>query len=329
MLIIQVFLEKYLTQSHVKKSQSIQPDLSGSKMIKRIVYIGNPCYISTENEQIVVNNKLTGEIDSVPADDLGVLVIDHQQAVFTSGCLNKLLENNVAVVFCNKSHLPHGICLSMEGNFAQTERLHDQVNSKLPLRKSLWQQVVKAKIRNQSLLLKKNGFDYKTLQLKIDKVVSGDTTNQEGTASQYYWKMIFNDKKFKRDRDGAYPNNLLNFGYAILRAETARALTVSGLHPSFGLFHKNRYNPYCLADDIMEPYRQYVDETVLKFYKENNEPQELSKEIKKMLLNNSYADVRIDEQIHPLINAIQITCSSLNKCFLGESKILKLPVLCD
>lgn len=298
-------------------------------MIKRIIYIGSAAYVSTENEQLFINRKEPESQEKVPIEDIGFLIFDSPQITVTSFAMQKLLANNTALIVCSPNHLPNGLMLTMEGNFAQTERFIAQIETKLPLKKNLWQLLVKAKIKNQYLLLKKLGFDFISVKDKLDKVQSGDATNQEAQASQHYWKNLFPGKKFKRERFGDYPNSLFNYGYAILRAVTARSIVAAGLHPSIGLHHKSKYNAYCLADDIMEPYRPFVDEIVLNFYKENPEEKELNKDIKKILLNAAYVDVKIEDQLHPLWNGVQFTCNSLVNCYSKESKTLLLPELCD
>jgi CRISPR-associated protein Cas1 len=297
-------------------------------MIKRIIHIGNPCYLSSEDEQLLINNKETDSNNKVPIEDIGILILDNPQITVTSGAMQKLLANNSAVILCSPSHLPTGLLLTMEGNFAQTERFIAQTEVKLPLKKTLWQQIIKAKIKNQSQLLKKSGLEYAALKEKIDKVQSGDSTNQEAQASQHYWKNLFPGKKFKRERFGEYPNNLLNYGYSIVRAIVARSIVAVGLHPSIGLHHKNKYNAYCLADDMMEPYRQFVDELIINFFNENPEPQELTKDIKKFLINVAFVDVEIDGTKHPLWVGAQLSCNSLYKCIIKETKTLLLPELC-
>lgn len=296
-------------------------------MIKRVIYIGNPCYINTESEQLIINNKATGDISSMPIEDIGIIELDNPQITITSNCLNKLSANSVIIVLCNQTHHPAGYFLPLEGNVVQTQRIKSQVEAKIPMKKMLWQQIVIAKISNQYSLLKKNNLECETLKAKIDKVKSGDSSNQEGAASQFYWKHIFSNKQFKRERFGDYPNNLLNYGYSILRAITARAIVSSGFHPSIGIHHKSQYNAFCLADDLMEPYRPYVDELVLKLYTENTELKELSKEVKKELLNINFLDVKINKKTHPLMLGVQTTCSSLTKCLSNETKKLLLPKL--
>jgi CRISPR-associated protein Cas1 len=296
-------------------------------MIKRTIQISSPSLVTTENEQVVIKNRETGSIASIPIEDIGTLIIESLQITITTTVISKLLSMNSAIVFCDYYHLPIGVCLPMQGNFAQTERLAKQIELKLPTKKNLWAQLVKAKIRNQSLVLDKYNLDSLTLRKKIEKIKSGDSSNQEGSASAYYWKTLFPSKDFKRERYGIYPNNLLNYGYSILRAIVARELVSVGLHPSIGLFHKNKYNPFCLADDIMEPFRPVVDDIVYKYYLVHPEYEELNKSTKQELLMVSYSIVKVNNKKQQISFAIQNTCSSLVNCIMNKSKKLVLPEL--
>lgn len=234
-------------------------------MIKRTIAITTPCHLSLKLGQMLVRSKLfEGDAgNTVPIEDMGMLLMEHEQVTVTQGLLAKLLEHNVAVVHCNGQHHPAGMLLNFQGNSTQTETFIAQAEASKPLKKQLWQQVVKAKITNQAAVLEAMGQDGGRLYKLAQEVRSGDPDNREGTAAVYYWPRLFKGQPdFLRDREGHYPNNLLNYGYAILRATVARALAGSGLHPTLGLFHRNRYNAFCLADDMMEPYRPLVDQVV-------------------------------------------------------------------
>lgn len=297
-------------------------------MIKRIIYIESPCYVSTENEQIWINYKSSDLKERIAAEDLGFLILDNYQITISANAINKIGQNGAAVLTCGSNHHPLMLALPIEGNYLQTERLNKQISASLPQKKKLWTQVIISKINNQALVLKHFSKEYKTLLSKIEKIRSGDTTNQEAIASQYYWKKLFEGIDFRRDPDGDYPNNLLNYGYAILRAIVARSIVSSGLHPSIGIFHKNKLNAFCLADDMMEPYRPLVDKVVYEYYLQNPYNEILSKEVKKMLLELAFYDVKIGNKVHPLSIGVQITISSLVDYFSGKIKKLKLPELC-
>lgn len=307
-------------------------------MIKKTLYFGNPAYLSFRDEQLVIRQEekdLEGKKSeykhTIPVEDIGVMVLDHSQITITQVLLTKLLENNVALVTSNGSHMPFGLFMPLEMNTIQHERFVQQIEASLPLRKQLWAQTVQQKIRNQARLLSHyTGETCKNMFVMADNVKSGDVENKEGQAAAYYWKHFFEKQypAFTRDRDGSQPNALLNFGYAILRGIVGRALVSSGLLPTLGLHHHNRYNAYCLADDIMEPYRPFVDQVVMRCVQTTSiYEDEISKEQKIMLLNIPTIDVIIDGKRSPLMVAASLTASSLYKCFSGESRKISYPVM--
>ena len=268
-------------------------------MIKKTLYFGNPAYLSFKDEQLVIRQEetnLEGQKSeykrTIPIEDIGILVLDHSQITLTSVILTKLLENNVALVTSNQSHMPFG---------------------------------------NQATVLSQiTGESCKNMLVMADTVKSGDSENKEGQAAAYYWKRLFEKQypDFTRQRDGKQPNALLNFGYAILRGIIARALVSSGLLPTMGLHHHNRYNAYCLADDIMEPYRPYVDQVVLRCVRTTSVfEEEITKEQKVMLLGIPTLDVKIDGKRSPLMVAATQTAASLYKCFSGEIRKISYPVM--
>jgi CRISPR-associated protein Cas1 len=297
-------------------------------MIKRTLYFGNPAYLKTQNEQLVVEMQDTGLIKSIPVEDIGVLVVDHPQVTITHALIAKLVHNNVALVTCNEKHHPTGLMLNLDGHTLQSQKFKAQLDCSLPLKKQLWQQTITAKIQNQAGLLKKQNVENSYLINLTKKVSSGDAENCEAKAAAYYWKRIFSFlPDFKRERYGLPPNNFLNYGYAILRAVVARSIVGSGLLPTLGIHHRNQYNAYCLADDIMEPYRPFVDLIVSGLIDPNEPAFEISAEIKKALLSIPALDVLIDKQKSPLMNAVQRTTSSLAKCFEGSARKILYPSL--
>ena len=297
-------------------------------MIKRTLYFGNPAYLKTTNEQMVIEMQDTGETKQVPIEDIGLLILDHQQITITQAVIAKLLANNVAFITCDNTHHPTGLMLNLDGNTLQSQKFQAQVEASIPLKKQLWQQTVTAKIENQAALLKTQSAEYKLLNTYAKDVKSGDSENHEAKAAAYYWKRIFPDfLEFRRERYGPPPNNLLNYGYAILRAIIARSLVASGLLPTLGIFHRNQYNAYCLADDIMEPYRPYVDRTVCNIIRMNGKFLEMTTAMKTELLRIPAMDVIIDEQNSPLMIAVQKTTASLSKCFEGKSRKVLYPSL--
>lgn len=297
-------------------------------MIKRTLFFGNPAYLSTKNEQLVVNfpNNEKEEV-TIPIEDLGYIVLEDPQITITNGLLMKLVQNKTAVITCDKQHLPCSLLQPLVGHTEQTERIRYQLEASLPLKKNLWQQTVQIKIENQASHLK--GRNKNNLKLKrwAGEVKSGDGDNHEAYAAAYYFQNIYDDlvPEFSRNQKGIAPNNLLNYGYAILRAVVARALISSGMLPSVGIFHRNKYNAFCLADDIMEPYRIYVDAVVYEILETGANVEELTTAIKSQLLTIPALDVFIDEKWSPLMTAVSRTTNSLHDCFKGDSRKILYP----
>lgn len=298
-------------------------------MIKRTIAITTPCHLSLKLGQMLVRSKLIeGDAGkTVPIEDMGLLLMEHEQVTVTQGLLAKLLEHNVAVVNCDEKHHPAGMLLNFQGHSTQTETFIAQAEAPKPLKKQLWQQVVKAKISNQAAVLEAMGQDGGRLQRLAQEVRSGDADNREGAAAVYYWPRVFKRiPDFLRDPEGHYPNNLLNYGYAILRATVARALAGSGLHPTLGLFHRNRYNAYCLADDLMEPYRPLVDQVIAGIVQDRPlDRTELDQEDKITLLRTPTLDVDMGGKTRPLMVAVSESTASLARAFLGGGDQLALP----
>lgn len=305
-------------------------------MIKKTLCFSIPAYLSLKMNQLMIRipntldlygNK-SNELDtSISIEDIGIVVLDNKQITITQGVIEKLLANNCALITCDDSHLPVGMMLPLSGNTTQNERFRNQIESSLPLKKQLWQQTIQAKIYNQAKVLKLiKGIDARNMFAWINNVKSGDSENLEGRAAAYYWKTLFsNIDNFTRERDGVFPNSLLNYGYAILRAVVARALVISGLLPTLGIHHHNRYNAYCLADDIMEPYRPYVDILVCELMSENSSIQIVDAEVKKKLLAIPTTEVIINGKRSPLMVAVSQTTASLYRCFSGEQRKLVYP----
>ena len=299
-------------------------------MIKRTLCFSHPAYLSLHNGQLVI--KLEKHDDepekqaTIPIEDIGIVVLDHRQITLTHGVMAALLDNNASIVTCDAQHMPVGLMLPLEGHTVQQERFQDQLNSSQPLRKQLWQQTVQQKIRNQAALLAElHDIEVGNMTAWAANVHSGDSTNLEGRAAAFYWSHMFPSiPDFTRSRDGKYPNALLNYGYAILRAVIARALVGSGLLPILGIHHHNRYNAYCLADDIMEPYRPYVDRLVVQTMAECCDV-EVTTDIQRRLLTVPTIEVHISGQRSPLMVAASQTTASLARCFAGESRRVAYP----
>ena len=311
-------------------------------MIKKSLYFETPAYLSLKSKQLVVklpevekNDSLPDSfkaesVKTIPIEDIGVVILDNKQITITHGLIEALLENNCALITCDSSRMPVGLLLPLEGNTLQSERFTAQIEASLPLKKQLWQQTIVTKIENQAHVLKTcRNAEVRNMQKWANDVKSGDSDNLEGRAAAYYWKNLFPKiENFTRSREGVPPNNLLNYGYAILRAVVARALVASGLLPTLGIHHHNRYNAYCLADDIMEPYRPFVDKLVVEIvdnYELKITNYELTKEIKAKLLQITVLDVIINGQRSPLMVAVAQTTASLAKCYLGEIRKIAYP----
>ncbi len=296
-------------------------------MLKRTVYFGNPYHLKIRDRQLIATAQEDSSEKKIPVEDLGFVILDHPQITVTLPLMEALNAGNVAVIFCNSKHMPVSMSLNLDGHHLQNELFRHQLRASEPLKKNLWQQTVVAKIRNQAALLRKRGENPLQLERLTGKVRSGDPTNREGAAARVYWPRLFG-VHFLREREGPSPNNMLNYGYAVLRAAVARALTGSGLLATTGIHHHNRYNAFCLADDIMEPYRPYVDEAVAFLYldKEIREDK-LSLETRAQLLQILSRDVIINHMKRPLMVALSQTTASLARCFAGETRKILYPQL--
>ncbi len=297
-------------------------------MLKRTLFFGNPAYLKTQNNQLVIEfPKSEKEKVFIPIEDIGVIVLENPQITITTGLLTKLVENKSVVIHCNHQHLPISILQPMNGHTLFTERLRYQLNMSEPLKKNLWKQTIQAKIRNQADHLKIANKNPKKLEYWLKEVKSGDGENHEAYAAAYYFQNIFDVEDFSRNQKGISPNNYLNYGYAILRAITARAITSSGMLPAYGIWHRNKYNPYCLADDLMEPYRPFVDLIVRDILEKFGVSDDLNTHHKAELLKIPAMDVRIDGKKSPLMTAMSRTSNSLFECFEGSSRKILYPEL--
>jgi CRISPR-associated protein Cas1 len=300
-------------------------------MIKRTLYFGNPAYMHKELLQLkVLKTEDNSALASIPIEDIGVVILDNPQITLTHSLMGALLENNVAIISCDARHMPVGLLLPLAGNSIQTERFREQIAATEPLKKNLWAQTVKAKIENQANVLRMAGADNKKLLALIPQIQSGDPDNVEGRAASVYWKLLFEGLPFVRDRYGSLPNAHLNYSYAILRAIVARSLVGSGLLPTLGIHHSNRYNAYCLADDIMEPYRPFCDWIVYKMVKSGEiEDDDIIKAHKVKLLTIAAVDIEIEHKKSPLMVGLPRTTNSLVECFAGIRRKIIYPRFID
>ncbi len=298
-------------------------------MIKRTLYFGSGAYLSVKDSQLVVQlaEDTTNTKKTMPIEDIGVVILDNPQITITQRVLVQLLENNVAVITCNQFHHPIGLQLCLDSNTLQSERFQTQINASESLRKNLWQQTIVSKIYNQAMVLKDFDVPIRNMITWSNSVLSGDSKNHEARAAAYYWKnLLESHDNFKRERFGEYPNNFFNYAYAILRAITARSLVASGLLPTLGIHHKNRYNSYCLADDIMEPYRPFADKLIIDIIRKYPQEETLTTQIKQEILKLPIIDVEINKKTSPLQIAMQETTSSLAQCFNSTRRKIKYPI---
>jgi CRISPR-associated protein Cas1 len=292
-------------------------------MIKRTLFFGNKTSLKTKLEQLVI--KTAQRETTIPIEDIGYIVIEHQESYISIPALEKLIKNNVAVIFCDQKHMPNSMLLNLNAHHLQHEIFKHQINASEPLKKQLWQQTIKAKITNQALLLQRLGNNESPLKHYASKVLSDDTDNREAAAASYYWKHMF-DFEFKRERFGVYPNNFLNYGYIVLRAAVARALSGSGMLNTLGIHHRNKYNAFCLADDIMEPFRPLIDAKIIDIINKYDE-EDLITPIKAEILSVLTETVYFEDKRSPLIVALNTTSSSLQQCYTGTARKILYPKL--
>lgn len=315
-------------------------------MIKRTLFFSNPAHLYKRSEQLCISMNKANETEdeskvvTIPIEDIGVVVLDNKQITLSHALIDALLQNNAALITCNDTHMPSGLMLPLQVNSLQTEKFKAQIEASEPLKKQLWAQTVSAKLANQSRLLRQLSqqpyAEQKRKQQLADAadwllsfsrdVKSGDGDNHEARGAAIYWQNIFPpEMDFKRAREGEPPNNLLNYGYAILRGVVARGLVASGALPTLGIFHRNKYNAYCLADDIMEPYRPYVDKIVCRIVASSENYEQLTGSLKKHFLEIPALDIKIDGESSPLMVGLQRTTAGLMKCFEGEARKMIYP----
>ena len=293
-------------------------------MIKRTLFFSHAVCLSARHKQLVIFSKETQEETLVPIEDIGFVIVENALVSLTIPLINELTDNNCALIFCNEKHLPFSMTMPLDCNEIQSQLFSAQINAKLPVKKNCWKQIVEYKIKNQGLVLKKYNLNFARLVDFSKCVKSGDSTKMESQAAKFYWDNLFG-KNWCRDRFGDFPNNYLNYGYAILRAAMARALVGSGLLPTLGIHHHNKYNAYCLADDLMEPYRPFIDDEVIEYISTNPDEKELGLEFKKRILQVLVRDVKMGNLTRPMMVALSMTSASLANALSNESEKLKLP----
>lgn len=297
-------------------------------MIKKTILFSRPAHLNTRLKQLIIRFKDIEEERSVPLEDVGLVVFEHPQLTYTQSVLTLMAENNCAVVLIGDDYYPKAFMLPLNAHSTETESYRAQLNASEPLKKQLWQQTVKAKIVNQALILEQLGKSADALHFLAKEVRSGDPEGLEGRAAKKYWALLFEDVDFKRERFGEAPNNALNYGYAVLRAAVARSLVGSGLLPAIGIHHKNKYNSFCLADDVMEPYRPFVDRIVYELWLQEHSLEDLTKEVKAKLLEVLTVDAFFSNETSPLTLALTRTTASLRKAYLGTLRKINYPKPC-
>lgn len=297
-------------------------------MIKQTLYFGNPCYLSLKNKQLVIQFPTDETIKKETTrsiEDIGLIMLDNPQITMTHQVIKALQANNAGIISCDDQHMPHSLLLPLEGHSLQSKRYKFQIEATIPLKKNLWQQTIEAKVTNQIKVLQKLGKPSKRLEVMHKKILSGDPANIEARAAAFYWPTLFDG--FTRDRYGDAPNSLLNYGYSIIRSMVARALVGSGLIPTLGIHHSNQYNAFCLADDIMEPARPFIDLIVYDLYIHKKVESFLQKESKQALLSVMTADGMFGKKKSPLMVGYGITAASLAACYKGERRKVKFPLM--
>lgn len=293
-------------------------------MIKRTLFFSNAVCLTLKYKQLVIFNKDTQEETSVPIEDIGFVVIENNLVYVSIPVINELAANNAAVIFCNDKHLPFTMNLPLDCNTIQNQVFSVQIGASLPTKKKCWKQIIEHKITNQAKVLEKFNFNAIQIYECARNVKSGDSTNRESVAARIYWDSLISTD-WVRDRFGVYPNNFLNYGYAILRAATARSLVGSGLLPTLGIHHHNKYDAYALANDLMEAYRPFVDDEVITYTRENPDIREITVDFKKIILQILTRDVDMGNMVRPLMVALSMTSASLVRVLKKEATSLSLP----
>lgn len=262
------------------------------------------------------------ELGQVPLDDIAAVIANAHGLTYTNNLLVALSERGAPFVLCAQNHNAVGMLLPIEGNFEQSRRIEAQIAATVPTHKRLWAAVVRAKLQQQAAALEAAGCPVAPLQALARKVRSGDPDNLEAQGARRYWSLLFGED-FRRDQNGAGINALLNYGYTVLRAATARSVVAAGLHPSIGLHHSHDNNAMRLIDDLMEPFRPIVDLRVWHLWR--NQERDVTPETKRALVRTLYDDLQGESGVSPVIVSIQRLCTSLALVYLGQRESLELP----
>lgn len=293
-------------------------------MIKRILEVSNPSYLHLKQQQLIIEQEKI-QVAKIPIEDIGALILANPAIVLTQPLIIACGQNKVAIIFCDERHLPYSTIIPLQANSLHQKILHQQIKISQPTKKRLWQQIIRQKIQNQSNTLQCFNKPHKKLKRLTDEVKSGDSTNCEAIAAQYYWKALFG-KKFNRDQNAGGVNAMLNYGYSIMRAMVARSICGAGLHPTLGLFHHNQYNALCLADDLMEPFRPWIDAISYQYYQENPNIS-ITQPTKTLFLNLLNQAITYKGEQMPLMVSLHYIMADLKRNYTGEIKQLQYPEL--
>jgi CRISPR-associated protein Cas1 len=292
-------------------------------MVGRVVEIETDGRHLAINRGFLVVSEQHNEVGKVPLDDIAAVIANAHGLTYTNNALVELSERGIPIILCGRNHMPAAIVWPVDAHHLQTGRMNDQVAASLPLKKRLWAQLIRAKILAQGAALEAAGAPHGGFFLLSRKVRSGDPDNVEAEAARRYWPLLMG-AEFRRDKDGAGVNGLLNYGYAVLRAGVARAVMAAGLHPSFGLMHSNRSNPMVLIDDLMEPFRPSVDREVCGLIK--NGTSEIDRDAKAALARVMVLDLPTELGLSPLMVCAERLAQSLARAYAGETDKLDLPL---
>ena len=293
-------------------------------MIKRTIEISSKSHLSLRNKQLAISQS-GGEVGQIPIEDIGELILNNPQTTMTQSVMIESQKNNVALVLCDEKHLPLSTLLPIsEGNKLHSKILRGQIEVRVSTKKRLWQNTIQEKIKNQAKTLKHFDKDHKHLHLMVSRVKSGDSTNLEATAARYYWRQLFGTE-FRRDIKAPGINSLLNYGYAIIRAAVARAIVGTGLHPALGIHHHNQYNGLALADDIMEPFRPWIDLRVKKMTRNGEIKAEINTATKRELLMILEQRVTYSGESSPFMVSLGLLAADLKQALINNSKSLEWP----
>jgi CRISPR-associated protein Cas1 len=293
-------------------------------VIRKTIEIVTPgTRLSISHRQLVIERP-GEEKRTLPCEDIGVLIVDHPQVTYTHSVFTALIEHSAAVILCGPNHLPAGLLLPLDAHTTQTERHRAQAEASEGVKNRVWQLLIAAKLRQQAAVLAHFSGNDAGLSEMARRVRPGDPDNLEAMGAQRYWPRLFG-QNFRRFRDGPPPNNLLNYGYAIVRAGIGRAIAAAGLIPTLGVHHRNRGNPFCLADDLLEPYRPFVDWRVKGMLAEIPPPAELDRSAKTALLTLFNETVVVGGRRLPLLLAFHASAASLCRALTEGSRDLVLP----